>query len=100
MNELRVSLPTTANGARLDVPAGFRVTTVAVEFGTVVVHLAVAESAAFLEATAAEFKLVLNGRKIEAIKSYRLRTGAALKDAKDAIDKLDPNYVTPGPIGY
>ena len=33
--------------------------------------------------------LVQQGNKIEAIKRYRERTGVGLKEAKDAIDRLD-----------
>jgi ribosomal protein L7/L12 len=32
--------------------------------------------------------LVLSGRMIEAVKLYRERTGAGLKDAKDAVDAI------------
>lgn len=35
-----------------------------------------------------ERALVMAGKKIEAIKRYRERTGAGLKDAKDAIDTV------------
>ena len=34
-------------------------------------------------------ELVVDGRKIEAIKLYRDRTGAGLREAKDAIDALE-----------
>lgn len=33
-------------------------------------------------------KLVLEGRKIEAIKKYRIDTGAGLKEATDYVDSL------------
>lgn len=35
-------------------------------------------------------ELLRKGRKIEAIKAYRARTGAGLKEAKDAVEALDP----------
>lgn len=35
---------------------------------------------------------VLNGRKLEAIKLYRIDTGASLKDAKEAVDKLEAEW--------
>jgi ribosomal protein L7/L12 len=34
-------------------------------------------------------ELVRSGRKIEAIKIYRERTGAGLKEAKDAVDAIE-----------
>jgi hypothetical protein len=33
--------------------------------------------------------LLSRGRKIEAIKAYRERTGAGLKEAKDAVDRIE-----------
>ncbi|MFI6563837.1 ribosomal protein L7/L12 [Streptomyces sp. NPDC050534] len=34
--------------------------------------------------------LLRDGRKIEAIKVYREATGAGLKEAKEAVEKIDP----------
>lgn len=36
-------------------------------------------------------ELILNNKKIEAIKRYRILTGLGLKESKDYIDQLDPN---------
>ena len=80
--------------------ADIRVVRVANQFDECKVEFEPVVPAISLEPSASEFQLVLKGRKIDAIKSYRARTGVGLKDAKDAIDKLDPNYITPGPIGY
>ena len=33
-------------------------------------------------------ELLLSGRKVEAIKTYRIETGASLKDAKEYIESL------------
>ena len=93
-------LPTNLNGARLDVPAGFRVVHVSVEFGTVVVELAVEPKPTTLEPTYSEYELARDGQKIAAIKAYRTRTGAGLREAKDAIERVDPNFRPAGPIGY
>ncbi|MCG7426239.1 hypothetical protein M3A96_10695 [Helcobacillus massiliensis] len=38
--------------------------------------------------TQSERELAAAGRKIEAIKEYRLRTGAGLREAKTAIDQI------------
>ena len=35
---------------------------------------------------------VFSGRKLEAIKLYRIDTGASLKDAKEAVDKLEAEW--------
>lgn len=34
-------------------------------------------------------ELILNNKKIEAIKRYRMKTGMGLKESKDYIDELD-----------
>ena len=34
-------------------------------------------------------ELILQGRKIDAIKAYRERTGAGLKDAKDVVEAME-----------
>ncbi|MFD8423156.1 ribosomal protein L7/L12 [Streptomyces sp. NPDC059466] len=49
-------------------------------------HLGVRETEPELEQVAA---LVRDGRKIEAIKAYRQFTGAGLKEAKDAVERMD-----------
>ncbi|MEV4445784.1 MULTISPECIES: ribosomal protein L7/L12 [Streptomyces] len=48
-------------------------------------HLGLAEADPELEQVAA---LARDGRKIQAIKVYREVTGAGLKEAKDAVDRL------------
>ncbi|MGW1500548.1 ribosomal protein L7/L12 [Streptomyces mirabilis] len=48
-------------------------------------HLGLAEADPELEQVVA---LVRDGRKIQAIKVYREVTGAGLKEAKDAVDRL------------
>ncbi|MFG2362682.1 ribosomal protein L7/L12 [Streptomyces mirabilis] len=48
-------------------------------------HLGLAEADPELEQVAA---LAREGRKIQAIKAYREVTGAGLKEAKDAVDRL------------
>ena len=40
---------------------------------------------------------LVDGRKIEAIKLYRLDTGASLKDAKEAVDKLEAEWRVTSP---
>jgi hypothetical protein len=40
---------------------------------------------------------VFNGEKIAAIKIYREDTGASLKDAKDAVDKLEAEWRVTSP---
>ncbi|MFY9263268.1 MAG: ribosomal protein L7/L12 [Arcanobacterium sp.] len=42
--------------------------------------------------TADERALINQGKKIEAIKNYRERTGAGLREAKDAIDRAEEGY--------
>ncbi|MEU2429162.1 ribosomal protein L7/L12 [Streptomyces sp. NPDC007861] len=49
-------------------------------------HLGIQETDARLERVAA---LVREGRKIEAIKVYREITDAGLKEAKDAVDRIE-----------
>ncbi len=39
--------------------------------------------------TQEEIQALLDGRKIQAIKLYRERTGAGLKEAKDAVEAYD-----------
>ena len=46
------------------------------------------EAAAWLELTPEELRLVRMGKKINAIKIYRDRTGVSLADAKAAIDAV------------
>jgi ribosomal protein L7/L12 len=41
-------------------------------------------------------RLILEGRKIEAIKVYRRLRGSDLKDAKDAIDAREKQIKAPG----
>ncbi len=41
------------------------------------------------------WKPLVTGRKIQAIKKYRERTGAGLKESKDAIEALEAKY---GPV--
>lgn len=49
-------------------------------------HLGIADDA---DAHDPVRELLLQGRKIDAIKAYRERTGAGLKDAKDAVDEME-----------
>ena len=49
-------------------------------------HLGIADDA---DAHDPVRELLLQGHKIDAIKAYRERTGAGLKDAKDAVDEME-----------
>lgn len=40
--------------------------------------------------------LLLSGKKIEAIKSYRASTGLGLKEAKDAVDQIEQQLISQG----
>jgi len=43
--------------------------------------------------------LLLSDRKIEAIKRYREQTGVGLKEAKDAVERIEAEMKTPGRYG-
>lgn len=62
-----------------------RVARVERKLDLIIDHLGLAEAEPWRDDVS---RLVRDGKKIEAIKTYREATGAGLKEAKDAVDRL------------
>ena len=70
-------------------PQTWRLARIERKLDRIMSHLGIADDADDADAHDPVRELLLQGRKIDAIKAYRERTGAGLKDARDAVDEME-----------